>query len=153
MLGRRNSARWCAGFSSRGGVSGTRLRRLIELKRERWGDEWWTPGQVAAYHGVDHTDVNRYIHAGKLASVKWGNHWILRSEAMKPGLYFPKGKGSGHETDWSEEGDAFLVEMRRRGLSYPAIARMMKMDEKSVGYRGRCLKRQGMVADLEARLG
>jgi excisionase family DNA binding protein len=127
------------------------LRRLIQLKSERWGDEWWTTGQVADYHGVDHTDVNRYIHAGKIKSVKWGNHWILRSEALKPGLYFYKGKGAGHDMDWSEEGDAFLVQARREGLSYTVMARLMKMDEKTVGYRYRSLERQGMIADLEVK--
>jgi hypothetical protein len=134
-----------------GKVRDRKLRRLLALKRERWDDEWWTPGQVADHHGIEHTDVNRYIHAGKLKSVKWGNHWILRSEAMKPGLFFYKGKGAGHDMDWSEEGDAFLVEMRRQGLSYSAIGRMMKMDAKTVGYRYRSLESQGMVADLQTK--
>jgi len=101
-----------------------RLRRLVELAQERWGDEWLTPGEVAAIHGngVTHSDVNRYIHAGKLQGVKWGNWWIRRSDALS--VSFAKGKGSGHALDWSPDGDGFIVLGRAVGLSFTAIGRM-----------------------------
>jgi len=86
------------------------LARLVTLAVERWGDEWLTPGQVAEIH-----NVNRHIRAGKLPAVKWGNWRIRRSDAER--VYFPKGRGTGHELDWSEEGDAFLVLARAVGLS------------------------------------
>jgi hypothetical protein len=98
------------------------IRKLVALAQERWGDEWLTSGQVAELHGVDDTDVNRFIHAGKLAGRKWGNWWIRRSDAER--VYFPKGRGSGHEQDWSEEGDAFMVLARAVGLSLSAIDRL-----------------------------
>jgi hypothetical protein len=98
------------------------IRRLIELKKERWGDEWWTPGQVAEYHGVHHQDVNRYIRAGKLPAVKWQNWRILRSQATDPGLRFYAGRGAGPDTGWSAECDAFLVLARAVGHSTNSIA-------------------------------
>jgi len=74
-----------------------RLACLVALAVERWGDEWLTPGQVAETHGVGHQDVNRYIHAGKLPGVKWGNWRIRRSDAKR--VYFHKGREAGYELD------------------------------------------------------
>src|SRR3972149_2921022 len=90
-------------------VRDAKLRRLIGLEQARWGDEWWTTGQVAGWHGVESQDVERFILAGKLAAGKWGNWRVLRSEAMRPGLYFPKGKGGGHSASSSDEGDVFII--------------------------------------------
>lgn len=83
------------------------LRRLLELRRKRWGDEWWSTAQVAAYHDVENADVVRYIKLGRLQAVRtpnrggrdearrWSNWYILRSEATRPGLRFVKeGKGN-----------------------------------------------------------
>lgn len=130
------------------------LRRLIVRQKERWNDEWWTPGQVAVYYGVDHTDVNRLIQQGKIKSVKWGNHRILRSEALKPGLVFYKGKGSvpGGQ-NWTEEADLFLIRARSKGRIFRDIARMMKMPEKRVDYRFRCLVKSGEVERLKQKYG
>jgi hypothetical protein len=59
------------------------LRRLCELREERWGDAWITTGEAARVAGCTHADVNRWIHRGKVRSArKWGANWkILRSEA------------------------------------------------------------------------
>ncbi len=124
------------------------LRRLLELKKERWGDEWWTPGQVAAYHGVDHRDVNRYIHAGKLAATKWGNWWILKSEATRPDLVFYKGKGCGPDRHWPESLDVFVVLARAVGLSYHSIADLTKTGRSSVPFRLRSLHERGGIPAL-----
>jgi hypothetical protein len=77
-----------------GRIRDPHLRRLIERQKERWHDEWWRPGEVAAYHGVDHTDVNRYIHAGKLCGVKWGNWsrppnpaWFSTKARVRPNAF------------------------------------------------------------------
>jgi len=105
-------------------VTDMKLRRLLELKRARWGDEWWSTGQVAAWHGVDSKDVERFILAGNLRAVRWNNWRVLRSEAMRPGLHFPKGKGAGHELEWSEAGDAFFILARAVGISLNAAGRM-----------------------------
>lgn len=130
-----NPMNWIYFKPWKGRLGHWRLARLLALKAQRWGDEWWPPGQVAAYHGVHHTDVNRYIHAGKLRGKKYGNWWILRSDATAAGLVFYKGSGCGPNVEWSEAGDRFLLRAWREGFSCSAIGRMMKWPEKRVQYR------------------
>jgi hypothetical protein len=134
-------------------IADPHLRRLIIRQKARWNDDWWTPSQVAEYHGVHHTNVNNYIQAGKIRSVKWGNNWILKSEAMKPGLFFFKGSGAV-QADWSEEGDLFLLRAREDlGLMYKEIAKLMKQPQKRVDNRYRVLKRRGLDKILRAKFG
>jgi len=133
------------------------LRRLLELRRQRWGDEWWTTGQVAEWHGVHHTDVKRLIQRGRIRAIKWGNWRVLRSEALKVGLWFYRGiPGEGaHELEWSDDGDAFLVRSRAAGLGFFAIARMMGLaagpGAKQLDYRLRCLRRLDRIPWLIAK--
>jgi hypothetical protein len=130
------------------------LRRLLELEAQRWGDEWWTPGDAAAWHGVQHTDINRFIHAGKIRGTKWGNWRILRSEATRPDLHIPKGRGTGFDRAWSEAGDAFMVLARAVGCSTNAIAGMMGgWSTGTVSYRLAWLRRAGLVEGLLERYG
>lgn len=105
-------------------VTDPHLRRLLERQKARWNDEWWTTGQAAAYHGVESQDIQRNILAGKIKGVHWGNWRVLRSEVTRPGLHFPKGKGSGRSIVWSPEGDAFLVLGKALGLSYRVLSEM-----------------------------
>jgi hypothetical protein len=138
-----------------GRIRDPHLRRLIQRQKERWDDEWWRSGEVAAYHGVDHTDVNRYIHAGKLRGVKWGNWWVLRSEATKPGLVFYKGKGAAQcFRDWDGEGDAFVILARAVGLSWIAIGKLMcGRSGPQMAHRVGWLYRQGQIPDLIGKYG
>lgn len=127
-------------------VRDLRLKRLLELKRARWNDEWLRPQQVADLLGVDHSDVNRSIHLGRLQGVQWGNWWILRSEVLKPGIYIPKGKGRGVDTISSDEEGAFIVLARAIGYSCGAIAKMTKMSEpQAVSFRLQALCRRGQL--------
>jgi hypothetical protein len=109
------------------------LRRLIVRQKARWlapdgrPDEWWTPGEVAAYHGVEHTDVNRAIRLGKLAAVRWGNWMVRRSAAVAPGVRFLKGKGTTTlHLHGTPAGDAFLVLAAAVGIPFSQIARMTR---------------------------
>lgn len=109
-----------------------KLRRLLIARAARWlgpdgrPDEWWTTGEVARYHGVDSTDVTRYIYAGRLPSaVPWGNYLVRRSDATRPGLVFYKGKGAGvFERCGTPAGDAFLVLATAVGVPATQIARL-----------------------------
>jgi hypothetical protein len=109
------------------------LRRLLQLKAARWGDAWLTPGQVAAMHGVTDRDVNRYIRAGRLPAVDWGNWRILRSNAER--VRFAKGRGAGHEYPWSPAADAFMLLARAIGLSTNAIGALVGLPHNTVSYR------------------
>lgn len=120
-------------------ITDEHLRRLIERQKERWNDEWWSTGEVAEYYGVHHTDVNRYIHQGKFKAVKWGNNWILRSEATRPGIKFYKGKEAYREVQiadrWSEAADSFILRSFGEGRTYAEIAAMMKLKHSTVRHR------------------
>ena len=147
-------------------VRDPQLRRLLELKRERWGDEWWTTRQVADYHGVDVGDVKRSIKLGRIRAVQarnrggrhnhnyWAYWFVLRSEAIRPDLVFYKGSGSGHELAvWSESGDAFLLLARAIGLSVRNIAVLMHWNFKRVDARLRSLHRHGRIPGIIASQG
>jgi len=131
------------------------LRRLCELRAERWGDAWITTGEAARVAGCTHADVNRWIHLGKVRSAhKWGANWkMLRSEAER--LDIPKrGKGSkGHaKVEWPEAADAFLVLARAVGISNSLTASLMGQGwEKRVGYRLYVLNRDGLIPTLLKR--
>ena len=142
------------------------LRRLLELKRERWGDEWWTTPQIAAYHGVDVGDVKRYIKLGRIQAVqarnrggrhkhnRWANWFVLRSEATRKDLVFYKGSGSGHDLAvWSERSDAFILLARAVGLPVRNIAWLMEWDFKRVDFRLRSLHRRGRIPGIISRQG
>lgn len=73
-----------------------RLRRLCELRAERWGDEWWSTPEVAKYHGVETGDVKRLIYRGEIPATQvatslggrhknpgWLNWYVLKSDAVK----------------------------------------------------------------------
>jgi hypothetical protein len=103
------------------------LRRLILLKKERWNDEWWTLADVARHYDGDPRLANKYVHDGKFRpQLKWPNWYILRSEALKPGLVFYRGKGEALGLDrWGDEGDAFIILARAIGLPWAAIGLLM----------------------------
>lgn len=128
-----------------------RLRRLVERRRERWEDAWWGTGRVADWHGVEHTDVQRFIEAGKLPAVKWGNWWVKRSDATRAGLRFPKGKGAGHALVWSEAGDEFMLLATAVGLSASATSKMG--GAQNPDYRIVCLRKSGKVRLMADRQG
>lgn len=113
-----------------GRITDEKLRRLVARRRERWTcadgqpDAWWTPGEVAAYHGVSHIDVNRYIRHGRLAGVKWGNWWVLRSEATRPGLRIWRQADGRLGRYGTAALDAFLVLACAVGIPNPQVARM-----------------------------
>ena len=113
------------------------LRRLCELKAERWGDEWWTTVQVAELHGVTTKDVLRLIvHKKTLRGVQvatslggrhkdpfWKNWFIRRSDALH--AEFVRGRGHGGECRWTPRAEAWMVKAYRMGWSYEAINRSM----------------------------
>jgi len=133
-------------------VKDEKLRKLLSLKAKRWNDAWWTPGEAAAWHGVDQRDINRFIHNGKLRGKKWGNWWIKKSEALKKGLYFPKGKGCGYVC-WSDDADEFIIRMRILGKNWADIGRLMKIGRNTVEAHFKALERRGEVEDLMRKYG
>ncbi len=129
------------------------LRRLVEHQKMRWDDEWWSIGEVAKYHGVDHTDVNRAVRAGKVTGVQYGNWWFLKSEALKPGLIFFKGKGAAQGKNWSEEADCFILIGTALGIKKLTLAGLMGWTSKRVASRFVALRKQDLIPDLIDKYG
>lgn len=124
------------------------IKRLIQLRQARWQDEWWRPGQVAAYHGCTQQGVNACIHEGRLPAKRWGNWWIKRSDAVA--LKIVPGKGFSEETRWTGAGDAFLLLARALGYSLAAIAGMCGWKESRVEFRLKTLHARKAVSRLIA---
>lgn len=126
------------------------IRRLVARQKARWGDEWLTPGQAAELRGVDHKDVNRLIHAGKIRALQWGNWWILRSEITRPDLVFYKGKGAAQvaSAGWNDGVDAFIIRARNAGETWDDIAAKTGWDKKRLAYRGSLLIREGRLRPI-----
>jgi hypothetical protein len=144
----RIGVRWSRRVRDRDVEFWARARGLALRARERWDDEWWTVGQAARYHGVDQRLVNRDIHQGKLAGIQWGNWKILRSDAIR--MRYGHGKGSGHEREWSERADAFLILATAVGFSTNAISAMMGEGWRTgiVSYRLKRLRETGQVGRI-----
>ena len=133
-------------------IRDARLRRLIVKRGEVWPDEWWSTGEAAEFHGVESTDVQRYIVAGRLPGVKYQNWWVLRSDVTRPGLRFFKGKGEGvFERNGSAAGDAFMVLASAVGIPDAHIERMMRRG--AVGPRLAVIRKRGLVPWLARAYG
>ena len=146
-------------------VPDMRMRRLMEKRAERWGDEWWTSRQVADYYGVDVQDVKRQIKMGKLCGVQakmrggrskdpaWANWLILRSEATKAGFVIRKTGTSGRDPIISEEGEAFMLLAYAVGCSLNAIGRLQKVDAQTVANRMKRLMELGQAEMVSEKYG
>ncbi len=131
-------------------VQDEHIRRLIELRRVRWNDDWWTARQVADYHHINIRDVPRYIKIGRLSGVQimnydgrrdtsepqaWALWFVRRSDAQT--LKIVRGKGSGmtsgmHKGAVSARAKDFIGLARGAGLPYKAIGCMTHMSERKV---------------------
>lgn len=110
-------------------------RSLVLRRQSEWDDEWWTPGQVAEYHGLQSGSrgVNKAVRLGRLPAVRWGNWWILRSDAIAHRFF--AGKGSWSPVDWSPAGDAFLILGYAVGLRIYHLAQLRNENPKRTKYR------------------
>ncbi len=104
-------------------IADEKLRRLIARRAEQWGDEWWSLGEVAAYHGTVHQFINKHIRDGRLPATDWGNWWVRRSDATRLRVYRISDGQLPHRGTPAE--DAFIVLAAAVGIPWPHIARMM----------------------------
>ena len=133
-------------------VNDPHLKRLLELRAQRWDDEWWSTPTVAKFHGVNTGDVKRYILLGRLKSFrlpvslggrhdnrKWSNHFVLKSQAVKV-KFIKRGSGSfqPHESVFTARADAWLLKARDElGMTFVHIGKTMKIGKQKVGKNGR----------------
>lgn len=106
-----------------------KIRRMIELRRQRWKDEWLSSGQVARLLGVDSKDVNRvFIKRGQYKGRKGqrANWYFLKSDVLASNVVFVRGKGRGSQSlEWTWEAKHFLVLAIAVGTGNEEIVRMM----------------------------
>lgn len=132
-------------------VCDEKLARLLKLREERWGDEWWSARQAADYHGVDTKDLLRFVKLGRIESFrlpvslggrdhnrKWSNHYFLKSAVLP--LRFTFGKGNqelSKAQKYTPRADAWLLKARDElGMSFVGIGRTMKMGKEKVNKYG-----------------
>jgi hypothetical protein len=79
--------------------------------------------------------------------VQWGNWWVKRSDATRPGLRFYKGKGgTTFEQSGTPAGDAFIVLAVATGVPYSHISRMVgRGGHTIVQSRYAAIARRGLV--------
>lgn len=129
------------------------LRRLVELKKARWGDEWWSTGQVAEYHNIPDPKIcyKRVINHPR--AIRYGNWRIRRSDAVKF-VFYESGKNL--LDFWSDGLDDFLILARGIGYSYRAINLMMGVGGSESGranHRINYLGQAGMLSATADRVG
>lgn len=135
-------------------ITNLHLRRLIELRKERWGDAWWSTGQVAEYHGVGNNWVEHLVVKGLIPAYALARHnnWrILRSYAAQ--MTFSHGRGAWSPVRWTDKADAFLVLGRAVGLTPTVMAHLCGWLEQRVSYRLKLLHEGGLIPDLITRHG
>ena len=111
------------------------IKALIERQRKRWNDDWWTVGQVAAYHGVSLSHINNQIRRGTIPAVDYGNWHVLRSVATDPRLKFFRGKGAAETIPWSDSVDGWILLARAVGLSFPVISKLCAWEKNRADVR------------------
>jgi len=119
-----------------------RLRRLVDLARKRWPDEWLTTGQAARVLGLKVSGcIHQRIRRGKLPARRWANWWVLRSQVEQ--LHVVAGRGSPGRSRglWTPAGDACLLRFRAEGKTWADISRLMgpRYSDRCAAYRFACL--------------
>lgn len=129
-------------------VTDAKLKRLIELRAMRWGDEWWTTRRAADYFGVTPKDILRKIvimHqlpgmqvinlSGRHSAPGWSNWFVKRSDVMAANLVFRRGKGSNACLDITTAQREFLKLARGIGLPTANIAPLLGWSDKNTAHR------------------
>ena len=110
-------------------VRDAHLRRLVALAQERWGDEWWTVGQVTDYFGLTDGLVQTHIQKGLLPAVRWGNWWVRKSDAVNHAFYSGETRYKARRRQYSPRADVWILRARDElEMSFPKIAMRMKGD-------------------------
>ena len=143
-----------------------RVRRLLDKQAARLqsigrADEgvWLTPTQVAGLHGIANGDnfVNDAIHTGKLRAKRWGNWWVLRSDALTLSATdlraFQGSGGKGVHRFDTQSINQFIVLASAIGLSSADIGKMMKQHPRFAEQRLAVLWREGRMESIARAIG
>lgn len=127
------------------------MRRICELRAQRWGDEWWTTKQAAEYLGVLVTDVNRHVAklktlpgvtsavslSGRHENRVWKFWFVKRSDVIN---YRIKKKGDDF-SNFTPRADAWILKARDElKMSLHGIAKTMQLSHTTIADRYKYLK-------------
>lgn len=135
-------------------VRDPKLKRLIELRMSRWGDEWWSTRQVADHHQIPTNNVILKIKQGKLAARQvtnlsgrhhlpsWSCWFVRRSDAVAATFYV--GKGGQQESTLTPATLDFMGLARAMGLPHDGIGRWVNLTGRAVGWQLHQAARRGV---------
>lgn len=129
-------------------INDPRIRRLIELRKERWEDEWITSGQITAMVGNSVQHVHKILVANKKVqhAIKWSVWYFLKSEVSQIDWRFGKGSGTLLEC-YSPSSDCAMIIMNALGFSWGMIAHMMKWPKSRAANRMGYLDTTAVIAE------
>ncbi len=126
------------------------LHRLCELRAMRWGDEWWTTAQVAAYHDSTAANINNMAAKGRIPAYqppfsiggrhtnrRWKFWFIKRSDAVAAKVVT---RDKDMAKKFTKGGDLWIMRAHEvYGYSLSRIARTMGVSVTSVSNRYKLL--------------
>lgn len=117
------------------GIQDPRLRKMAIRHAKYWGDAWLKTEDVAELHGVQTSDVKRYIQKGWISArqtklslggrdpqMTWARWFILRSEAERVKFY----KMGSNKSMFSKSSEAWILYAHDLlEMKFTKIARLM----------------------------
>jgi hypothetical protein len=148
--------RWCVNpanwvYFNPEKVNDPEIRRLLNLRKERWNDEWWSTMQVAKYYRISQSEVTRHCREGRIPCRRPAGglrgYRILKSVAIN--LPFWNLKGFGHWNDATEE---FCILAAAVGYPHRQIDRMAGWPIRRAGQHLYHLRKSGKLKAAVERL-
>lgn len=122
-----------------GRINDPYLRRLIELRKERWGDEWLSSGQIEREFGSSehYGRIRKYLLRENLPRhlmMKYSRWYVRRS--VVEGYSWPAGKGSTTLLDvYSPQSDCFVILCMALGFSLAMTSHLMQWPKTRPAHR------------------
>ena len=109
-------------------IQDKKLKRLVKLARERWDDEWLSPGEAERMLGWTKKRMNYLVNDGRISGKRWGNWHFKRSDVERLRKY-------NNSLVYTYRADDYIRRMLKEGMPVEEIAARMKMTRHSVGCR------------------
>ncbi len=120
-------------------ITDPHLRRLCELRQQRWNDEWLSSPEAAEIvEGITVNNIARLAKRGTLPAVQpkfsrggrasddgrtWSDWYVRKSDLLKTVFY--KGKGSTTKLQFSDRAEDWMLRATLAGLGPTAVWRTM----------------------------
>lgn len=131
-------------------------KRLIQLQKDRWKDEWLTTRQAADLHGCKTSDILRHVSLRRLNATRvedaagrracgqtWAFWYVRKSDVLNLDVV----RRGDNQSFWTDKADQFVILAAACGISPTQIARMVGVSGETVAKR---LKQLNIKARLKA---